>query len=99
MSGLGIYEAAAELGYSSFWLRDLAQRRMIRASKVKGRWVIPPDEVERLRRLDGPLARRVRWLPCAALDCARMCETVGKQRFCSKRCQHRTYMRRYREAA
>lgn len=97
---MGIYDAAWALGYSAFHVRDLVQRRMIRASKVKGAWVIPDAEVERLRARGAPLTGgTTRPAVCAAPDCGRVLAAVGRQRYCSKTCQHRTYMRQRRAAA
>ena len=50
-------EAAEILGYNPNYLRDLLRRGVIRAKRFSGVWMIPREEVERIKALQTPKGR------------------------------------------
>lgn len=50
-------EAAEILGYNPNYLRELLRQGTIRARQFSGVWMIPREEVERIKALQGPKGR------------------------------------------
>ncbi len=60
---LTVKEAAAELGYHPEHVRDLLRQRVIKARQFNRVWMIPAEEVARIKDLQGPGGRLPKGVP------------------------------------
>jgi hypothetical protein len=60
---LTVQQAAAELGYTPDYVRDLLRQRVIKGRQFNRVWMIQAEEVERIKALQGPGGRLPKGVP------------------------------------